>query len=249
MIDFTGKVALVTGASKGIGLATARLLAEGGASVMLTSRKIENLEAAAAEMVGDFDITPANAGDLKAAAECVAKTVARFGALDILINNAATSPYFGPLIDADPERFDKTFAVNVRGPLAWTQEAWRQIMARDGGSIVNIGSIGARSPNGPLGVYQASKAALEYLTQHLANELGPQVRINMVAAGLVKTGFSKALWGPTEGVDSYPWPLRRIGEPADVANAVAFLASDLSGWITGHVLVVDGGALISRKTP
>jgi NAD(P)-dependent dehydrogenase (short-subunit alcohol dehydrogenase family) len=156
VIDLSGKAALVTGASKGIGFATARLFAECGASVMLSSRKQENLETAGTQMVGEFDLYAANAGDPVQAEECVARTIARFGGLDILVNNAGTSPYFGPLIDADVVRFDKTMSVNLRGPLVWTQAAWRQAMKARGGNVINIGSIGASSYNGPLGVYQTS---------------------------------------------------------------------------------------------
>ena len=119
-------------------------------------------------------------------------------------------------------------------------------MKERGGSIINIGSIGASSFTGPLGVYHTSKAALEYLTRHLATELGPNVRVNLIAGGLVKTQFSKAIWQHSEGDEAFTWPLRRIGLPEDIANAALFLASDLSAWITGQVLVVDGGASVAR---
>ena len=248
MIDLGGKVALVTGASKGIGLATARLFAECGARVMLSSRQQQHLDAAGEQMTGDFALYAANAGDAVQADACVAATIDRFGVLDILVNNAATSPYFGPLIDADLERFDKTIDVNLRGPLVWTQIAWRRSMREHGGNVINIGSIGASSYNGPLGVYQTSKAGLEYITRHLANELGPGTRVNLVAAGLIKTDFSRALWESSAPEGGYPWALSRIGTPMDVAKAALFLASDLSAWMTGQVLVVDGGALIARAT-
>src|SRR6516165_10122173 len=137
-LDLTGKVALVTGASKGIGAAIARIYAEHGASVMLSSRKVEALEATAAAIDGDTAVFSANAGKPDQAQACVAATVARFGRLDILVNNAATNPYYGPAIDMDLRRFDKIIEVNLRGPLVWIQEAWKQAMAEQGGAIINV---------------------------------------------------------------------------------------------------------------
>jgi NAD(P)-dependent dehydrogenase (short-subunit alcohol dehydrogenase family) len=130
--------------------------------------------------------------------------------------------------------------VNLRGPLVWAQEAWRQALQAGGGSIVNIASVGGMTHGGPIGIYDVTKAGLIHLTKHLATELGPQVRVNAIAPGLVKTDFARALWqsGPE---DSWPWPLKRLGRPEDVADAALFLASEASSWITGQVLVVDGG--------
>jgi NAD(P)-dependent dehydrogenase (short-subunit alcohol dehydrogenase family) len=244
-LDLTGKVALVTGASKGIGAAIARIYGEHGASVMLSSRKIEALEATAAAIDGDTAVFPANAGKPEQAQACVAATVARFGRLDILVNNAATNPYYGPAIDIDLSRFDKIIEVNLRGPLVWIQEAWKQAMAEQGGAIINVASVGGLKYEGPIGIYDMTKAALIHLTKHLATELGPRVRVNALAPGLIKTDFARALWEPGGDRDSWPWPLARLGEPLDVARAALYLASDLSSWVTGEVTVVDGGWLVT----
>ncbi|HEX4539274.1 MAG TPA: SDR family oxidoreductase [Acidimicrobiales bacterium] len=240
-VRLDGKVALVTGASKGIGAAIARALAENGARVMLSSRKQDALEKAAAGIEGETAVFAANAGDPDQARACVAATIERFGGLHILVNNAATNPYLGRAIDIDLPRYDKTMEVNLRGPLAWTQEAWRQALQAGGGTVVNISSVGGMTHGGPIGIYDVTKAGLIHLTKHLATELGPQVRVNAIAPGLVKTDFARALWQSGGDEDSWPWPLRRLGRPEDIADAAVFLASDLASWITGHVLVVDGG--------
>ncbi len=244
-IRLDGQVALVTGASKGIGAAIAKTFAEAGAQVMLSSRKQDALEATAAEIDGDTAVFAANAGDPEAAAACVAATVERFGRVDILVNNAATNPYYGPAIDIDLPRYDKTFEVNMRGPLVWTQEVWKAWMSDNGGNVINLASIGGMTVSDVIGIYDTSKAALIHLTKILASDLSPKVRVNGIAPGLVKTDFAKALWEPAEEAIARHTPLGRLGEPADIANAALFLASDLSSWITGHTLVVDGGALIT----
>jgi NAD(P)-dependent dehydrogenase (short-subunit alcohol dehydrogenase family) len=243
-IDLEGKVALVTGASKGIGAGIARRLAESGAAVMLSSRKLPDLEETATSIAGRTAVFAAHAGKPEDARRCVAATIERFGGLDILVNNAATNPYYGRAIDIDLPRFDKTIEVNLRGPLIWTQEAWTQAMAERGGSVINISSIGAMTHSGPIGIYDMTKAALVHLTRHLASELGPGVRVNAIAPGLVKTDFARALWEPGGDDAVRPWPLQRLGQPDDIAGAALFLCSDLASWITGEVLTVDGGALL-----
>ena len=244
-IDLEGRVALVTGASKGIGRAIAAALAASGAKVMLSSRKQDALDEAAAGMDGEVATFAANAGDPDEAEACVAATVERFGRVDVLVNNAATNPYMGPAIDIDLARYDKTFQVNLRGPLVWTQLAHRASMAEHGGSVINIASVGGLSVEPSIGVYNTTKAGIIYLTKTLAAELGPKVRVNAIAPGLVKTDFARALWEAHEEALARRLPTKRLGEPEDVAGAALFLASDLSSWITGHTLVVDGGALVT----
>ncbi len=240
-ISLKGKVALVTGASRGIGKAIADSYVKAGARVMLTSRKEDALRAAANEMGGDTEIFAANAGDLDAAAACVSATIERFGAIDIFVNNAATNPYAGPTLGVDPARYDKTFQVNLRGPLFWTQAVWEASMKAKPGVILNIASVGGLRAEGSLGVYNLTKAALIHLTRQLAGELGP-TRVVGIAPGLVKTDFAKML------VDNYgerlaaSMPLGRLGEPQDIANLATFLVSDLANWITGDTFVIDGGA-------
>jgi NAD(P)-dependent dehydrogenase (short-subunit alcohol dehydrogenase family) len=245
VLDLTGKVALVTGASKGIGAAIARIYAEHGAAVMLSSRKIEALEETAGTIEGVTDVFAANAGNPDQARECVAATVNRFGGLDILVNNAATNPYYGPSIDIDLPRFDKIIEVNLRGPLVWTQEAWKQAMGDKGGSVINIASVGGMKFSGQIGIYDMTKAALIHLTKHLASELGPGVRVNAIAPGLIKTDFARALWEPAGDAVARHWPLKRLGEPDDIARAALYLAGDLSSWVTGEVLTVDGGSMVA----
>jgi NAD(P)-dependent dehydrogenase (short-subunit alcohol dehydrogenase family) len=240
-VSLAGKVALVTGASKGIGRAIATSMAESGASVMLSSRKLDQLEQAAATIDGETAVFAAHAGRIEEAEACVAATIARFGRLDILVNNAATNPYYGATIDVEPSAFDKTFEVNLRGPLYWSREAYRQAFAEQPGVIVNIASVGGLRTEFGLGVYNLTKAALIHLTRQLAHELGPS-RVVGIAPGLVKTDFAKVL------VDNFGeqlergLPLKRLGEPEDIANLATFLASDLASWITGETYVIDGGA-------
>ena len=243
-----GKVALVTGASRGIGLATAQALAESGATVMLSSRKQDALDAAAATIDGPTGVFAANAGDPEAAEACVAATVERFGAVDILVNNAATNPYFGRAIDIDLPRYDKTWQVNLRGMLVWTQQAYRASMAERGGTVINLASIGGITVEAGIGIYNTTKAAVIHLTKNLAHELGPDVRVNAIAPGLVKTDLARALWEGNEEAISRHLPLRRLGEPADIASMAVFLASDAAAWITGQTMVVDGGATLGPVT-
>jgi NAD(P)-dependent dehydrogenase (short-subunit alcohol dehydrogenase family) len=244
-VSLEGKVALVTGASKGIGKAISRAFADAGASVLLSSRKQDALDAAAAEIGGDVDVVVANAGDPDQAAAAVDRCVERFGGIDILVNNAATNPYMGPTLDIDLSRHDKTWEVNFRGALVWTQLAWKRSMSeRPGGSVINVSSVGGMSVEPSIGIYNATKAALIHLTRTLAMELAPTVRVNALAPGLVKTDMARALWEPNEERMAASIPMARLGEPADIAHAALFLASDLASWLTGHTLVVDGGAVL-----
>jgi NAD(P)-dependent dehydrogenase (short-subunit alcohol dehydrogenase family) len=247
-LELAGQVALVTGASKGIGHAIARSFADAGAAVMLSSRKQEGLDEAAASILhttpgAQVATFAANAGDPAQAAACVAACVEQLGALDILVNNAATNPSMGATIDAELAAWDKTFQVNVRGAFVWSQLAWRTWMREHGGCIINMSSIGGMRGDAAIGVYNTTKAAIVHLTKILAVELGPRVRVNAIAPGLVKTDFARALWEPAGDAVAAGLPLRRLGEPDDIAHAARFLAGPGASWITGHTLVVDGGAL------
>ena len=174
----------------------------------------------------------------------MAATVERFGAVDILVNNAATNPYYGPTLGISDSQFDKTVQVNWKGPLTWSRLVWEASMRDRGGSIVNISSAGGLAVEPAIGIYNGTKAALIHLTRTLAAELARAVRVNGVAPGLVKTDMARALWEADEAAIAARMPLRRLGEPADIADAVVFLVSDAASWITGQTLVVDGGVLI-----
>jgi NAD(P)-dependent dehydrogenase (short-subunit alcohol dehydrogenase family) len=239
-----GKTALVTGASRGIGLAIARRFAAAGAQVMLSSRKPDALAEAAAALEGlDGQVawSTAHAGDPEQAEACVAATVERFGGLDVLVNNAATNPYFGPMIGIDRAPAVKTVEVNQLGVLAWSQAAYRGALSERGGSIVNVSSVGGLGPEPGIGWYNVTKAAVIQITRQLAYELAPGVRVNALAPGLVKTDMARALWEGSEERIAANIPLRRLGEPDDISAAALFLVSEAASWITGQVLVVDGG--------
>jgi NAD(P)-dependent dehydrogenase (short-subunit alcohol dehydrogenase family) len=242
-----GRTAIVTGATRGIGLAIAELLIAHGANVVLTSRTAEAADAAAAPLGPNAVGFGAHAADDDAAAACVAFAVERFGALDILVNNAGANPAFGPLRALERPAFDKTVAVNLWAPLLWTRLAWEAWMGEHGGSVINIASIGGVIVGANTGMYNATKAALMHLTRHLAQELGPDVRVNGVAPGLVRTRMAEALWRTDEEAIAASLPLGRIGEPLDIAGAVAFLASDAAAWITGETLTVDGGQVVRAR--
>ncbi len=247
LFDLSGRVALVTGASRGIGSAIAEILAEHGAQVVLSSRKQADLDTEAERINALYPekavAIAAHAGKQDDLERLVQQAMERFSRIDILINNAATNPYFGPVLGAELSAWDKTFEVNLRGIFVLTQQVYRASMEAHGGAIVNIASIGGIRPGLGLGVYNVSKAAVIMLTRQLARELGGQVRVNAVAPGLVKTRFAEALWGNQEILDRVlaQNPMGRIGVPSEVAAAVLFLASDAASYVNGEVLVVDGG--------
>jgi NAD(P)-dependent dehydrogenase (short-subunit alcohol dehydrogenase family) len=244
-ICLDGKVALVTGASRGIGKAIAAGLASAGASVLLASRKIDQLEATAAEIrasgaPGEVAVRAAHVGHVDEAEATVAATIERFGRIDILVNNAATNPYFGPTLGVEPAQFDKTFEVNLRGPLFWAKAAYDQAFASSPGVIINIASVGGLRAEYGLGVYNLTKAGLIHLTRQLAAEIGP-TRVVGIAPGLVTTDFAAVLVENFGDEHAAALPLGRLGEPQDIANLAVFLASDAASWITGETYVIDGG--------
>jgi NAD(P)-dependent dehydrogenase (short-subunit alcohol dehydrogenase family) len=244
--DLAGKVALVTGSTRGIGLVVAATLAASGAHVVLSARHADQLEKAvrnlSAKHPGKVTGYPAHAGQPTELRRLVDTVLEASGRIDILVNNAATSPHFGELVSASLESWDKTFEVNVRGPFALIQATVERCDSLS--SIVNIASVGGLRPGPGVGVYNVSKAALIMLTRQLAYELGPRgIRVNAVAPGLIKTQFSEVLWSTPEILERVLQsnPMRRIGTAEEVAEAVAFLASNAAGYVNGEVLSVDGG--------
>ena len=240
-ISLEGKVALVTGASRGIGKAMAASMAAAGAKVMINSRKQEGLDAAKADMSGEVETFAANAGDDDAGERAVLATLERFGQLDILVNNAATNPYFGATMEVDKPRYDKTFQVNLDAPMFWSQAAHRHAFAENPGVIINVASVGGLRAEFGLGVYNLTKAALIHFTRQLASEIGPS-RVVGIAPGLVKTDFAAHLVDNFGDTLAARLPTQRLGEPQDIANLATFLASDAASWITGETYVIDGGA-------
>jgi NAD(P)-dependent dehydrogenase (short-subunit alcohol dehydrogenase family) len=244
-----GRTALVTGASRGIGKAIAAALAAEGCNVVLVSRRQEALDAVATELRAAYPEVgvlahAAHVGEPDQAEACVAAAVGAFGAIDVLVNNAGTNPYFGPMVDLDVARADKTVQVNQLAVVLWTQLVWKASMVERGGSIVNIASVGGLLTEWGIGYYNATKAAVIHLTRQFAAELAPGVRVNAIAPGLVRTQLARALWEGFEDKISAALPLGRIGEPPDIAGAAVFLAGSGSSWMTGQTLVVDGGAMV-----
>ena len=247
-----GRCALITGASKGIGFAAASNFVRAGANVAIVARRPDVLEEACAALgrEGKGKVV-AIAADVSKAPDCArifATAEKELGRVDVLVNNAATNPYFGAATDIDLARYDKTFQVNLRGPLVWTQAAVAHgLGGRPGAAVVNVASIGGMTIEPGIGIYNTTKAALVHLTKVLGSELGPAVRVNAVAPGLVKTDMARGLWEGKEEAIGRRMPTGRLGEPADIANAILFLLSDAASWITGHTLVVDGGALVAGR--
>jgi NAD(P)-dependent dehydrogenase (short-subunit alcohol dehydrogenase family) len=244
-----GRTALITGASRGIGKAIAFALADEGANIVLSSRRQESLNEVAAQLRAahpDVGVLAkaAHVGDADQARACIDATLAEFGALDVLVNNAGTSVHFGPLVEIDSAAAAKTVQVNQFAVVQWTQLVWKAWMAEHGGSIINIASVGGLVTEHGIGYYNATKAAVIHLSRQFAMELAPGVRVNAIAPGLVKTQLAKALWEGNEEAISKFLPLGRLGEPEDIASAAVFLAGDASSWMTGQTMVVDGGAII-----
>lgn len=242
---FEGKVAIVTGASRGIGLAIAQRLVDEGANVIITARGQEALDAAVAQL-GDAALARAGKAQDKEHQEDVVRTALdTWGRLDVLVNNTGINPVFGGLMDLDDSAATKISEVNLLATLSWTRTAWNLWMKENGGSVVNLASIaGLRTAPG-IAYYGVTKAGLIHLTEELAVELGPTVRVNAVAPAVVKTDFAKALYEGREDEVAKPYPLKRLGRPEDIAGPVAFLASSDAAWTTGQTITVDGGITIT----
>ncbi|QNK52759.1 SDR family oxidoreductase [Dermacoccus sp. PAMC28757] len=242
---FEGKVAIVTGASRGIGLAIAQRLVDEGANVIITARGQEALDAAVAQL-GDAALARAGKAQDKEHQEDVVRTALdTWGRLDVLVNNTGINPVFGGLMDLDDSAATKISEVNLLATLSWTRTAWNLWMKENGGSVVNLASIaGLRTAPG-IAYYGVTKAGLIHLTEELAVELGPTVRVNAVAPAVVKTDFAKALYEGREDEVAKPYPLKRLGRPEDIAGPVAFLASEDAAWVTGQTLPIDGGITLT----
>lgn len=251
-LDLSGQVALVTGGGTGIGEATAHLLASVGVDLVITSRKVENLERVRddiAQATGRRVV--AMAGDVRDEDSCnamVARTMAEFGRIDILVNNAGGS-YMYPFLETGTDRFDNNVALNLRGPYVLTQAAARHMIAAGGGRIVNISSATALYGVRGGAVYASAKAGLQMLTRVVAGELGPKgIRCNAIAVGAVASEGALRSWakfGASAESMGAMTPLRRVGQPEDIANGVLFFVSDLSSWVTGQTLAIDGGPILA----
>jgi NAD(P)-dependent dehydrogenase (short-subunit alcohol dehydrogenase family) len=242
-----GKAAIITGASRGIGLGVAERLVAEGARVCVTARKQEALDEAVATLGGpEHAIAVAGkAHDPDHQADAVARTLDAFGRVDLLVNNTGINPVYGRMVDLDLDAARKIFEVNALAALSWVQQAYKAWMADNGGAVVNVSSVAGLKPAPGIGFYGATKAMLSHITEELAVELGPDIRVNAVAPAVVKTKFATALYEGKEDDVAAGYPMKRLGVPADVAGAVAFLLSSDAAWITGQTVVIDGGITLT----
>ena len=247
MLNIAKKTAIVSGGSKGIGKAIAMKLAQAGANVVICSRKKENLNSAVneAELNGLILIPiECNTSNNESIQSVVDHTIEKFDRVDVLVNNAAANPYYGPILNSEDSHWDKIFDVNVKGYFNFAKACSDTMIANNSGKIINVASIAAKTPLEGLGVYNISKAAVVMLTKVLAKELGEHnIQVNTLAPGLIKTDFSKALW---ENEDTYnkivkSIPQGKMGSPDDISGMALYLASEASDFVTGSIFTVDGG--------
>lgn len=244
---FGGRTAIVTGASRGIGLAVARRLVDEGARVCVTARKPGPLEEAVESLGGAEHAigVPGRADDTRHQDEAVAATLEAFGSVDLFVNNTGINPAYGRMVDLNLDVARKIVEVNALSAISWVQKAYKAWMSEHGGAIVNVSSVAGLKPAPGIGFYGATKAMLSHITEELAVELGPGVRVNGVAPAVVKTKFAAALYEGREEQLAAGYPLGRLGTPEDVAGAVAFLLSEDAAWVTGRTLVLDGGLTLT----
>ncbi|MEJ6019134.1 SDR family oxidoreductase [Corynebacterium sp. H113] len=247
-IDLSSEVVLITGGTRGIGYATALEFSRGGAKVALTSRSQESATEMAHKIAhetgGKVIGIGAHVADVGAARDACSRVAEELGPLTVLVNNAGTNPAYGPIIDQPLAAMEKTFLVNTLAPSIWTRAAVASGLGSSPSAIINVSSVGALTIEEGLGTYNASKAALLHMTRQLAMELAPAIRVNSISPGVVRTKLSEALWKDQEEAVSSVTPLRRIGEPEDIAKVICFLASGAASWMTGDNLVIDGGLLV-----
>jgi len=247
LFELNGKVALITGGSKGIGESIARSLAEFGARVVVSSRKQDAVDTVAQAFRGDgleATAVAANMGRMEDVEQLIDATIKAYGGIDIIVNNAATNPVYGPIQKTDEGAFDKIMDVNLKGPLLLCKGAYPILKERGGGSIIHISSIGGLTPEKGIGMYSVSKAALINMTKAMAQDWGKDnIRINAICPGLIKTKFSEALWNDDENRERFlnKIPMGRLGETEDLGGLAVYLASDASAYCTGGVYMVDGG--------
>jgi NAD(P)-dependent dehydrogenase (short-subunit alcohol dehydrogenase family) len=250
MKDLKNKVALITGASKGIGEAIALTLAAHGAKVVINSRKQEEIDKVASMIRnagGECLALAGNAGDVATCKSLIDQTVAQYGGLDILVNNAAANPAYGPIVETQEWAYDKIMSVNVKAPFELAKFAYPIMKQRGGGSVINMSSIAGHTPDPGLGLYSVSKAALNMLTKVMAKEWGPDnIRVNAICPGLIKTKFSQAIWQDETMLKRFmkQVPLGRMGTVEEIAALALFLSSDVSGYCTGTLFYADGGTVI-----
>ena len=247
MLDLNNKTAIVSGGSKGIGKAIATKLAQAGANVVICSRKKENLDSAVNEAeLNGLTLIPieCNTSNKESIQSVVDYTIEKFNGVNILVNNAAANPYYGPILNSEDSHWDKIFDVNVKGYFNFAKACSKTMIANNSGKIINVASIAAKTPLEGLGVYNISKAAVVMLTKVLAKELGEHnINVNTLAPGLIKTDFSKALW---ENEDTHnkivkSIPQGKMGSPDDISGMALYLASEASDFVTGSIFTVDGG--------